>query len=265
MKSKKFFFLCGLPRAGNTLLTSILNQNLDIACTPNGFTTNIVNALKEIPNTLEYRNAPNEDSYNNILKNIYPMFYKHWKQKYIIERGVASDPVNFEYLLNYLDKNLKVIFLFRPVLEVLASFIVWSKNNPNNFLDNDCSTKEEICEKLMRPDGIIMKNLSCMANLMVPCNKKNGLIINYSDLVKDTAKTVNKIYSFLNIPKFKHSFKNLKQIKINNIQYDDSVVGHNLHMIKTKDISFTQRDIKKVLGDKLIKKYSDVQIRIIQE
>ena len=116
----------------------------------------------------------------------------------------------------------------------------------------------------MRPDGIIMKNLSCMANLMVPCNKKNGLIINYSDLVKDTAKTVNKIYSFLNIPKFKHSFKNLKQIKINNIQYDDSVVGHNLHMIKTKDISFTQRDIKKVLGDKLIKKYSDVQIRIIQ-
>ena len=156
---------------------------------------------------MEYRNAPNEDSYNNILKNIYPMFYKHWKQKYIIERGVASDPVNFEYLLNYLDKNLKVIFLFRPVLEVLASFIVWSKNNPNNFLDNDCSTKEEICEKLMRPDGIIMKNLSCMANLMVPCNKKNGLfspgnlviifLVVYFLVVKISAKrTLGQIIRF---------------------------------------------------------------------
>ena len=32
---KKIFFLVGMPRAGNTLLSSILNQNPDIAVTPN--------------------------------------------------------------------------------------------------------------------------------------------------------------------------------------------------------------------------------------
>ena len=38
-----------------------------------------------------------------------------------------------------------------------------------------------------------MKQLSCMANLMVPCNKKNGLIINYKDLVLNTEVTLDKI------------------------------------------------------------------------
>ena len=42
MENKKFYFLCGLPRAGNTLLTSLLNQNPQIACTPNAFTLNML-------------------------------------------------------------------------------------------------------------------------------------------------------------------------------------------------------------------------------
>ena len=35
VKNKKIFFLAGFPRAGNTLLTSILNQNPDICCIGN--------------------------------------------------------------------------------------------------------------------------------------------------------------------------------------------------------------------------------------
>ena len=44
-KNKKIFFLAGLPRSGNTLLTSILNQNPDIACTPNSITLEIYKKL----------------------------------------------------------------------------------------------------------------------------------------------------------------------------------------------------------------------------
>lgn len=260
--TKKFFFLCGLPRAGNTLLSCILNQNKNIACTPNSFTSNIVNALRHITDTLEFKNAPNIDSYNEVLKDIYPSFYKNWKQKYIIERGVGAAPGNFEYLLNYVNNNLKIIFLYRPVLQILASFVVWSKKNPGNFLDQDCSSVEEICDKLMMPDGVIIKELSCMANLLLPHNKKHGLIINYHHLVKDPKKEIDKIYKFLEIPKFKHTYKNLNQLEINTIKYDDSVIGENLHTIKTKKISLTKRNIKNILGEKIMKKYSDVKINI---
>ena len=43
--SKKIFFLAGLPRAGNTILTSILNQNPDVCCTPNSITLEIIKDL----------------------------------------------------------------------------------------------------------------------------------------------------------------------------------------------------------------------------
>jgi len=262
MENKKFYFLCGLPRAGNTLLTSLLNQNPKIACTPNAFTTNITEAISKVETTLEYMNAPNNESLRNLLKNIYPSFYKDWKQKYIIERGLAGMPSNFEYLINYVDKDLKIIFLFRPVLEVLASFVAWSKKNPVNFLEGRTATDDEICDRLMEPDGLIMKQLSCMANLMVPCNKKNGLIINFNDLVTDTESTLNKVYTFLNIPKYKHQFTNLKQVNINGVKYDDSVVGTNLHKIRTGRISLSKTKVKNILSKKIIKKYSDVQINI---
>ena len=101
MENKKFYFLCGLPRAGNTLLTSLLNQNPQIACTPNAFTLNITDAISKVEETLEYKNSPNNKSLRNLLKNIYPSFYKDWKQKYIIERGLSGMPKNFEYLVNY--------------------------------------------------------------------------------------------------------------------------------------------------------------------
>ena len=42
VKNKKIFFLAGFPRAGNTLLTSILNQNPDIGCTPNSIVLEII-------------------------------------------------------------------------------------------------------------------------------------------------------------------------------------------------------------------------------
>ena len=35
---KELFFLVALPRSGNTIFGSIMNQNPDIACTPNSIT-----------------------------------------------------------------------------------------------------------------------------------------------------------------------------------------------------------------------------------
>ena len=42
---KKLFFLVAMPRSGNTLFTSIMNQNPDIACTPNSITLEIMKDL----------------------------------------------------------------------------------------------------------------------------------------------------------------------------------------------------------------------------
>ena len=62
IKNKKIFFLAGFPRAGNTLLTSILNQNPDVCCTPNSITL-------EMPDTTgKSWYANNIITFDNVLK-----------------------------------------------------------------------------------------------------------------------------------------------------------------------------------------------------
>ena len=48
---KQMFFLHGLPRAGNTLLGSILNQNSKIAVTANSICADMLGELYTLKNT----------------------------------------------------------------------------------------------------------------------------------------------------------------------------------------------------------------------
>ena len=47
---KKYFFLNGMPRAGNTLLASILNQNPDIKTTANSLTMGLIRKANNLKN-----------------------------------------------------------------------------------------------------------------------------------------------------------------------------------------------------------------------
>ena len=51
----KYFFVTGLPRAGNTLLSSLLNQNPDITATANSVVPEILYRLEEIKKINVYK------------------------------------------------------------------------------------------------------------------------------------------------------------------------------------------------------------------
>ena len=44
-KDKQIYFLCAMPRSGNTLFASLMNQNPDIAVTANSITLEIMKEL----------------------------------------------------------------------------------------------------------------------------------------------------------------------------------------------------------------------------
>jgi hypothetical protein len=132
--SKKIFFLAGLPRAGNTILTSILNQNPDICCTPNSITLDIIKDLFLLKTTDVFLNFPDHKSLDNVLSSVFDNYYKDWDYKYIIDRGPAGTIGNLELVKKHLDSKIKIIFLVRPVLEVLASWIDWANKTPDNYL-----------------------------------------------------------------------------------------------------------------------------------
>ena len=100
-QSRKLFFLVALPRSGNTLFASIINQNPKIACTANSVTLEIIKNLYLIKTTDTFQNFPDHKSLDHVLDNVYNLYYKDWPQRIIIDRGPAltsDNPGNFELL-----------------------------------------------------------------------------------------------------------------------------------------------------------------------
>jgi hypothetical protein len=75
--SKKIFFLLALPRSGNTLFGSLINQNPDIGCTANSITLEIMKDLFLLKQTDVFQNYPDHKSLDNVLDMVYaPLIIK---------------------------------------------------------------------------------------------------------------------------------------------------------------------------------------------
>lgn len=230
--NKQLFFLVAMHRSGNTVFASIINQNPEIVCTAKSITLEIMKQLFLIKNMEIYKNFPDSDSLDNVMDSIYDNYYRHWPQKYIIDRGPATLSGNFALLNKHYRRPFKCIILVRDLLDVLASYIKWYSENPNAFLNRAGSNDEEKLSEVMRKDGGMAKDLEAIKNAYnYPeiCH-----FIKYDDMVTNPEQVFFDLYQFLGIKPFKHNFQNLKQIEINGIRYDDTVVGNNMHTIKTE-------------------------------
>jgi len=246
---KKIFFLVGLPRAGNTLLSSILNQNPDIAVTANSITSDIIYQVSQIKEMDSFKIFPDHRSLNNITHHVFDLYYKDWKQPYIIDRSPWGTPYNLKFLKKT-QTDIKIIVLTRDIIEILASFIRWSKKiNPNNF-----KTLEEQCDNLMGAT-IISQNLWAVKNLLLQENKNIHHRVRYNDLVKYPERIIKEIYNYLKIPPFQHRYTNLDQFEIKGIKYNDSTVGEGLHSIKTDCIVKSDYDAYRLIPKAIVKEY----------
>ena len=208
-----------------------------------------------LQNTDIFKNFPDINSLENVTKNIFNNYYKDWNYKYIIDRAPWGHPTNLKNLKK-IKFNIKIIVLVRDIIEVLGSFLDWSEREPSSFVNQyEAKTVEEKCDMLMNKEGQIVKDLIGIKHLLDHQPKELYHIIDYNDFVKDPEKIIDGVYNFLKIPKYKHNFTNLNQFKVNNINYDDTVVGTGLHTIKTDVISKTEYDAYKMLPESIVNKY----------
>jgi len=256
--SKKIFFLMALPRSGNTLLASILNQNKDISVTSNSITFGIVDSIHSLKDTVLFKNFPDHNSLNNVLYSIYDVYYKDWKSKYIIDRGPAITPGNLNLLKNYFKKPIKCIVILRDLLDVLASYVKWFENEKDAFPNRYGKTIEEKLWWIMNLEGSVAKNLIGIENALKPEHKHMCHFLKYDELVNDTENQINKIYDFLEIPKFKHNLKYLNQFKVNGICYDDTVVGNRMHTIR-EDIRKEDNPYRSQLPKSIVDAYGHIK------
>ena len=251
MINKKYYFLSGLPRAGNTLFSSFINQSQKVKATANSILPNILFELDKVKQTDIYKNFPDQKSYLNVYKNVLENYYKEWQAEYIIDRSTWGTPKNLE-LLKLIIPKPKFIILYRPVLECLASFVKITKAKDNEIL----------CEQLLDRDDNFGRSLWSIQNIIK--SKENYILIKYDDFVLNPNAEVKKIFNFLKIPFETLKTSNINQFSINNVEYNDDIFEVPLHTIRTNTIKKNIYKIEDYLPKKIIEKYSEVDKSILQ-
>jgi len=263
---KTYHFLAGFPRSGNTLLSSILNQNSTIYSSP---LSPVNSVLWEHDQRLQY----NENALRltdiqqvlNIGNNIIKNYYSNINKSIIIDREKAwATPANLNIIKKYITPTPKIIFTVRPIIEILASFI--SILPEDSYVDKamknsgwwykDYLTKNDNrCEYLMSPRGQIDQILLSINEIIKPENKNIFHIVSYDNIVNKPEDTLKGIYKFLKLPYYKHNFDNIVKLEKDN----DEALGQpsNLHEIRPK-LSKLSKKPEDVLSDYVIKKYSNI-------
>lgn len=263
--NKTYHFLAGLPRSGNTLLSAILNQNPNIYSTPLSPLPSLMWDYINSCNNMEQinRNKENEERAKELLSSFFDTFYKDVNKPVIIDREKDwGTPANLDLIKRYVTPTPKIIITVRDILEIIASFVAMDADylksnteNSNSYINNYRSPKDSIVEYLMRPNGDIDKSLLSLAPAFFPENKGMYHIVEYNDLILKPGETMSGIYKFLELPEYKHDFKNIKKVESDN----DTVLGlpKDLHDIrKSLSKSTTSTDI---LSDYIKHKYSNME------
>jgi sulfotransferase len=255
MIDKNITFLVSLPRSGNTLLGSLLNQNPEVAVTANSITLDIFKEVFLLKETEGFLNFPDHTSIDNVLRSILPSYYKDWSQKYILDRSPAGTIGNSMVLNKYLDQPLKAVLLVRNLEDIFASFL--------KVLAKTETLTEERCDaylgNLMGKDAMIARALDSIQYFTQPENKHRCIIVKYDNLVKNPIKEINRIHQFVGIPKFNYNIKNFSQFSVNGTSYNDQILGHELHTINTNGIHKVKNEYKKMIPKRILDKYGHIR------
>jgi hypothetical protein len=262
---KKYYFLAGLHRSGNTLLSSILNQNPEIYSSPlspvseHMWRSHLTNLNIENSKTNQY-----PERANNLISKMLENYYSDVDKKIIFDRDKNwAHPANINVLKTYLNYKPKIVFTTRPIIEVLASYIAIAKNilmdsmNSSGYIFNPkLEINENICDYMMSDSSDFFNLLSFLKSVDDPENDKVIHIVKYEDLLSSPQETMNDIYSFLEIEKFRHSFKNIRKIET----YNEGAAGlpKDLHKIR-KTLGRSDIKVEDYLTPYSIEKYKDAR------
>jgi hypothetical protein len=235
-----------------------MNQNPDLVVTPNSITLEIMKDLFLLKRTDVFQNFPDKQSLNNVMDEVYNLYYKYWNYKVIIDRGPVATPANLRVMQKHFKQPIRCVVLVRDLLDVLASYLKWFETEPSAFINKyGCKNIEEKLSKLMNKEGAVAKELMSIQYLLQ--HPEMAVFIKYDDLVENPEREIRKVYDFLKLPYFNHHFIDLDQITVNGLQYKDDIVGKNMHTIRTEKIMKVENEYKKLIPERFVKEYGHIR------
>jgi sulfotransferase len=252
---KNYYFLCGFPRSGTTLLSAIVNQDPDVTITSHSIMDTALYQIYSLRDSYVFRNFPLADNLNNMTNKLLDNFYFNFEAKHIIDRGCWGVATNLSILKDIFGDRLKVIVLRRPFLEVVASMV--RMNKPHDV--------EGYVDWLWLEEENLVKKNWWIYDSMKKFDDISFHVIEYDDIVNNTRRVITSLYDYLGIPYYHHDLTNITQFQINNVKYDDSIwydgagrEGVDFHTIRTDKIEKNNYCIEDVLPKSVIEKYKHI-------
>lgn len=242
---QQIVFMSGLPRCGSTLLSAILSQNPEIHAEGNSAVCQLMwdMYISTTQNCNEQFNAnTREKTVHDLISSIPHLYYKDISENIVVDKCRSWSLLpNIQLLQTYIDANIKMIILERPMLEVIKSFAKLYKSN--GVYD------EEKMNALIVPNSEpIMRSFNGLKYAKNNNDKGQFLFISYEKLVNNTSETLHDIYEFCGWEWFEHNLSNV----VNKYPENDLIYGlKGMHDIRST-ISIEENRMK--LPESLIEK-----------
>ena len=222
---KRYYFMSGLPRAGSTLLSSILNQNPEFYSGPS---SPVVPTMLTIEQSLSvdelFLAYPKPEQGARIISSVLHNYYSDVTKPVIFDKN-RSWVNRLHYIPGYFGIEPKVLCPVRDIKEILSSFIAMQRRNlynaegtKINFIDemliksNTPLTDDNRCEFLASHMGILGQSYNGIKQAIMEGRQKSLHFIEYSDLLDNPKETMQKVYDFLEEPYFEHDFTKIENI-----------------------------------------------------
>jgi sulfotransferase len=241
---KQTFFLAGLPRSGSTLLLNILGQNPGVHVTPtSGILDILVNTRNRWNKNVAFKAIPWEESERTLCqvqRHIMQGYFEHIEKPVCIDKNrgwlefleMASVVVGGQ-------ENVKVIVTVRDLRDVCASFEKLYRKTaatgqiPQEQADTRLKMKTAVGRlQIFISDGQpVGRAFNAVRDAVTRGWRKQMMFVEFGALTRQPKKTLDAVYSFLDLPAHEHDFDNVEQIT----HEDDSAHGFkDLHTIRRK-------------------------------
>jgi sulfotransferase len=237
---KTIHCVSGLPRAGSTLLCSILAQNPRFQVTP---TSGIIEIMLGVRNhwnkILEFQAAPNEPAKLRVMRAALEAFFDEPNN----DRPVVFDKCRgwlaaLESLEAILESKARVVVPVRDVRDVLASFEqLWRIDSSTWELPQEHAnyfrwqTIEGRCEVWMSPNQPVGLAYNRIQDALARGFGDRMHFVEFDELTRNPRAVMQGVYEFLKEPWFEHDFEHIQPATTE----DDSRLGiPGLHEIRPK-------------------------------
>jgi sulfotransferase len=237
-----YHFISGLPRAGSTLLASILNQNPACSAAIMSPTGRIVTTTLEAMGTSnEAAMFVTDKQRLNIIRSIFDAYYADDMHNVIFDNN-RRWTANISLLAECFPDS-RMVCCVRSPAAIVDSFERLFQSNPLNLsvaygsIAN--TTVYDRTTELMKPTGVVGFALNAYRTAFFGPHKDRMLTITYDDLARFPAQVMTDVTKALGLPDHNYQFDAIEQIP-GVEQFDREVSTPGLHTLGSK-VVYTER------------------------